>query len=453
MHRYLPVAILVALGALATVGLLTKEHWLALFAPKQEQTSGEDSPGMALPNEQVLLTPQARKNLKLTSVSLQPREYWRTIQIPGVVVDRPGISDRGVVAPVTAVVTSIDHFAGETVTSGDRLFTLRLVGESFQASQTELFKASKEHEIVQEEIDRLTPLAESGSLPRRDLILLRNQQRRLDVSIQAHRQDLQIRGLSPQQIESIAGGTLVSDVIIHVPDGWRQDESGQSDLASVFELQQVHVEIGQHVQAGERLATLSQHQSLFIEGSAFRQELPLLQRAAEEGWTIDIKLLENSEFEWSEPMPPVTIHHISNTLNDDNRTISVFLPLENQVRTYERDGHRLYLWRFRPGQRVQLEVRVEQLENVFVVPASAVVHEVPEAYVFRQNGDLFDRKPVHVLHETPSEVVIANDGSVPPGIYVAQSGAAQLNRVLKSQAGSAPSGVHVHADGSVHTNH
>ena len=51
------------------------------------------------------------------------------------------------------------------------------------------------------------------------------------------------------------------------------------------------------------------------------------------------------------------------------------------------------------------------------------------------------------------EAVIANDGSVLPGVYVAQTGAAALNRMLKAQTGTAPKGFHVHADGSVHMNH
>ena len=34
------------------------------------------------------------------------------------------------------------------------------------------------------------------------------------------------------------------------------------------------------------------------------------------------------------------------------------------------------------------------LAVALVLPAAAVVREGPEAYVFRQNGDLFDRRPV-----------------------------------------------------------
>jgi membrane fusion protein, heavy metal efflux system len=450
------LAIVLALVGAVGVGVLAGPRWLAWLtsAPADTaQATNTPQAGFAWPNEQVNLSPQAQRNLRLTSCPLESVTYWRTIQIPGTVVDRPGISDRGVVAPVTAVVTSIDHFAGETVATGEALFALRLVSESFQASQTELFKATKEREIVQEELARLGPIVQSGAVPGTKIIDLRNQLRRLAVTIQAHRQDLQVRGLTLEQIDSVATGSLVSEVTVAVPVGWSSGGPDVSNGSSVLEVQQVHVEIGQHVQAGERLATLSQHESLFIEGRAFRQELPLLQRAAEEAWSIQVQLLESTDYDWQLPIPTVSIHHISSAVNDDNRTISFFLPLDNQSRSYERDGRQLFLWRFRPGQRVQLHVQVEQLADVFVLPAAAVVREGPESYVFRRNGDIFERRPVHVLHQTPSEVVIANDGSIPPGIYVAQSGAVQINRVLKSQSGSTPSGVHVHADGSVHTNH
>ena len=452
------VVVVLVIGGVVTAGYFTRDRWVPLIvAKKSSADAATDSPmaGVALPNEQVNLTPQAQKNLRLSSKPLLPATYWKTIQIPGTVVDRPGISDRGVVAPVSAVVTAIYHYAGETIESGGALFTLRLVGESFQTSQTELFKAMKESEITQEEIDRLKPLFESGAVARAKYIELKNQLRRLAVTIQAYRQDLQIRGLTPEQIDSVANGTLISEITVAVPAGLKvnQARGGYTAAPMVFELQELNVELGQQVQAGQRLCTLSQHQFLFIEGRAFRRELPLLQRAAEEAWPISVELLESSEYEWKDPIPTLKIHHISNELNDDNRTISFFLPLENQSRSYQRDGEQLFLWRFRPGQRVQLHVQVEQLENVFVLPSEAVVKEGPEYYVFRHNGNIFDRKPIHVLHQTTDSVIVANDGSVPQGIYIAQTGAVQLNRVLKSQDKSAPSGVHVHADGSVHANH
>jgi membrane fusion protein, heavy metal efflux system len=99
-------------------------------------------------------------------------------------------------------------------------------------------------------------------------------------------------------------------------------------------------------------------------------------------------------------------------------------------------------------------VPVEKFENVFVVPQAAVVREGPEAFIFRQNGDFFDRRPVELLYEDRLNAVIATDKNVRSGFYIAQNSAASLNRIMKSQASSgAPAGVHVHPDGTVHAVH
>ncbi len=460
MSRWLKYgASICVVAGIVVAAFFTRQYWLPLLglAPAEETASNESAPAAAgPPSQQVILSAQAQKNLALTSAPLRATSYWKKIEVPGIVVDRPGISDRGVVAPVTAVVTMVHHYAGDVVESGDPLFTLRLVGESFQTSQTEFFKAIKDREIAQEQISRLQSVANAGGIAGSRLIELENQIRRLDVSINAYRQDLQIRGLNSEQIDRISQGEFVSEVVVAAPElnsSLAVLISEPSSQLPAYEVQELGVELGQQVQAGQRLCTLSHHLSLFVEGQAFRQELPLLQHAAENGLPVGLKLVENSASDWETPLPDLTVHHISNNLDATNRTISFFLALRNQYRTYVQDGQTQYLWRFRPGQRVRLLLNVEQLDNVFVVPAAAVVQEGPEFFVFRHNGDTFDRKPVHIVHRTKDEVVIANDGSIPAGIFVAQVGAVQLNRVLKSQTNTAPAGVHVHADGSVHADH
>ena len=91
---------------------------------------------------------------------------------------------------------------------------------------------------------------------------------------------------------------------------------------------------------------------------------------------------------------------------------------------------------------------------MFVMPSDGVVREGPEAFVFRQNGDLFNRISVHVLHQDRNHVIIANDGSMTPSAYFAQNAAESLNRVLKAQSASGEQpGLHVHPDGTVHAAH
>lgn len=410
------------------------------------------------PPEQVKLSPQARDNLRLSMGPLRITTYRKTIEIPGTVVDRPGVSDLGVVSPASGVVSAIHRHAGDVVRPGEPLFTLRLVGESLHSSQTELFKATKDQEITQEQIARLDGLAQAGGIPQSRLIELRNDLRRSEVAVQAHRQDLRLRGLSPEQIDGVAEGNFVSEVVVVVPPhppgiDSSPEAAPQSPEPAVFEIKALVAKLGQQFQAGETLCSLSNHRSLFIEGQAFQKEVALLQRATENRFPIRVEILEETEQGWPESIPAVVIHHISNTLNDDNRTVAFYLPLENQFRTYQRGSDQGLVWRFRPGQRVRLHLEVETLENVFVLPAGAVVKEGPEFYLFRRDAGVFIRRPVHVVHQTRDEVVIANDGSVPPGIHVAKNGAVQLNRVLQSQGSPAPADVHVHADGSVHTNH
>lgn len=417
--------------------------------------------GEAIP---VKLSSQARKNLGLVSKPLQPTTYWRVIDLPGVVVDRPGVSDRGVVAPIAGTVTQIHAFPGSTVEPDAPLFTLRLVSESLHASQLELYKATREIAIAQRQHKRLSDLAQSGALAQAKIIEIENQMERMQALVDAYRQDLAARGLPPQRIDAAAKGEFVTEMVVRAPGGPAPpaDESVTASAAESkgpplplnFELQSLNVELGQQVAAGYVLCHLADHRALLIEGHGFEDDMPLVQETARQGGEIEVELDGATPDQWP-PFPrKLKIDHLSNTVDPETRTFSFYLPLENQWQSYTQDGVTRLLWRFRPGSRLRLRVPVEKLEQVFVVPRQAVIREGPEAFVFRQNGDLFDRRPVHVLHEDRLNAVLASDGAVRSGFFIANSGAASLNRVLKAQAASgAPAKLHVHPDGTVHGAH
>ena len=92
-----------AIAALMALGYATRDLWL----PPPDPTSHNDDVVSAEPPQKVRLTPQAQANLHLVVKPLVAETYWRTVPIPGLIVDRPAHSDRGVVAPVTAVVTRV----------------------------------------------------------------------------------------------------------------------------------------------------------------------------------------------------------------------------------------------------------------------------------------------------------------------------------------------------------
>jgi len=453
----------VAVVAIGWTVFQTRERWKKFLSkPAAEATIAKVPP--PIEGAKVLkLTPQARKNLGLVSKPAKPQTYWRTIQIPGVITDRPGISDRGVTSPAVGVVTEIHAYPGDTVQPGAPLFTLRPFSEYLQNTQTELFRAHRESELIAEQRARLQNAARTGAISEARLIELDNQARRQAALIQSYRQDLLTRGLSPEQIDAVAEGRFVSTIQIAAPAFSQSDPKRETTLTSTappsnyggeYEIQELNVELGQQVQAGQLLANLANHRELYIEGHAFKKEATLLAQAAQKGTEVNVEFTQDDLEKWPAPVGPLTIRHLANSIDAVNRTFAFFVPLENQSQTYTQDGERFVVWRFRPGQRVRLHIPVEELRDVIVLPSAAVVREGPEAYVFQQNGNLFNRLPVNLLYEDRLHTVIANDGSVTPGLYLAQNSAASLNRVLKAQAASGiRADVHVHADGTVHAAH
>jgi biotin carboxyl carrier protein len=410
---------------------------------------------------------QARKNLNLVVKSARPTDYWRTITIPGVITDRPGISDRGVTSPAVGVVSEIHAYPGDTVQPGQRLVTLRLFSEYLQATQTQLFKASQEAKLVQGQIERLNVASNSGAISGSRLFEQRNELQRQQTLIQASKQELLNRGLNPEQIDLVAEGSFISTIDVSAPPARthetvleglvKPDEQTVGNTATediAYELHALGVELGQTVQAGDLLANLANHQSLYVVGHAFKREAALLEKAAENKAPLRIEFAEDSWELWPANDQQFQIRHLANTIDAATRTLDFFVPLLNQSRSYQQEGRTFLVWRFRPGQRTRIEVPVEKFANVFVLPSEAVVREGADAYVYRQNGDLFNQIPVHILYEDRDHVILANDRSITSGTFLAQNAAASLRRVLKAQSASGQQpGLHVHADGTVHAAH
>ncbi len=443
-----------------------------IMVDKTDKTLNTERSAETAEKQTVLeISEQARKNLGLVSKPARPQEYWRSVLIPGEIADRPGVSDRGVTSPAVGIVTAIHAFPGDTIRPGESLFTLRLFSEYLQNTQSELFKATQEVQLTQQEIDRLSGATRSGAVPESRLIESRQQLNRQKTLIRAYEQDLLTRGLNPEQIQQVASGTFVSTIEVAAPPALPEQawlapseadavhqvsnvSDSSSEVGIAFEVEELSVELGQQVQAGQLLAQLSNHQSLYIVGHAFKREAQFLEEAAKQSRPVHVEFADDGEQRWPDLQQVFAIRHLSNSIDVSSRTFDFFVPLVNQFQAFEK-GEKTYLvWRFRPGQRARIYVPVQKYENVFVLPSEAVVRVGPEAYVFRQNGDLFKQLPVHVLHEDRRSIVIANDGNIAVGSYIAQNSAASLNRVLKAQTASGQQpGLHVHPDGTTHAAH
>jgi membrane fusion protein, heavy metal efflux system len=447
-----PLLAIVLVVGVGVAAYLTRARWIPQPAGNDHpEAEGHDHHNHA---DRVKLSPQAQAGLGLEVEPLVPENYSRTVLIPGMVVDRPGLSDRGVTAQVAGVVTDVKVQPGDTVRPGEPLYTVRIVSELLQNAQADLFKAAKDLQIATESL-KLLRSAPPETIAGTRIIEAENHERRAKTTVDALRQQLIAHGLRSEQADAAADGKFVTELTISAPllpgPGGQlvaADSKASSMVPPAFEIKELKSQLGEQVAAGHVLCILANHRMLYVEGRGFKSEAGMLEKAAQAAWPVRAEFAEEAGG-WPAFDSGLTIRHLANTVDPVSRTFAFFMPLENQSRTYTRDGQTFMVWRFRPGQRVRLKVPVEQFEGVFVLSAAGVVREGPETYVFRQNGDLFERKAVRVLYEDRADVVIADDGSVGGGQFVVRNHAAALNRALKAAEGGGHEG-HGHDHGHDH---
>jgi multidrug efflux pump subunit AcrA (membrane-fusion protein) len=412
------------------------------------------------------LSAQALRNIGLSEETIQPvklETFRRSITVPALVVERPGRTRVQVATPMTGVITHVHAVQGEAVEPGTLLFQIRLTHEDLVNAQTEFVKTLGELEVEEKEIARLQNVTRSGAVAGKLLLDREYARDKLTALLRAQREALRLHGLSDKQVDQIASERrLLRELQVFAPsiDGHSDDELKltQTFIKQVnyqqpvpqkrpeahtgpLILQQLDVHKGQSVAAGETLCILTDYDELFIEGMAFEQDVSQLRQASEMEWTVDAIFQQPGDK--TEIVEGLSIAYLANNVDPDSRTLHFYVRLPNKVTKDRREqGNRYVEWKYLPGQRLQLRVPVEEWPEQIVLPVDAVAREGAESFIFQQNGDHFERVPVHVKYRDQYSAVIENDGSLFPGDVVALRGAHQMQMALKNKAGG---GVDPHA--------
>lgn len=446
-------------AAAATGALVSRDYWWpAPAGPAAQSSEPEDAHDHQHGHgdestTSLRLSKEALASLGVTFGELELRDYWRTLSMPGMLIEQPGRSELRVTTTVNGIVLRVHAFPGQAVRPGDRLFDVQLTGEALATTQANLLKTLKEIDLNQAELRRVTPLAATGAVSGKVKLDLEYERRRLEGTRDVQMQELLVRGLAPAQIDEIVKTEhLLREFTVTVPISLRKPPvsataapSGADAKASdepVYAIERIAVYPGKLVQAGEELCELAFHSTLVIQGQAFEKEADAVSEAVQHRWPVE------AIFEVGEKAPIIRsdlkILFVDNSVQPDSRTFRFYLPLANEVVRDNQgiDGAIYRTWRFKPGQKVQLRVPVEKWSGKLVVPVGAVVKEGLETYVFRRNGRKLDRVAVHVEYEDSTTVVLANDGAVGDGDVVALGKAFQLNLALINRGGAAE---HSHA--------
>ncbi|MBP5621910.1 MAG: hypothetical protein J6X44_07840, partial [Thermoguttaceae bacterium] len=340
----------------------------------------------------------------------------------------------------------------------------------------------QKHDLLESENERLSRLA-VGTEPKtqREIEL---QIKENAAAIESQKQALRFLGVSEQTLEEtlVKQRKLLTTLTVRVPELVENNSRVVLESADVHanrakdhfkqiehyqQLEKIFVEKGQTVSLGDSLGVVSDLRELWIEGKAFESDESLINDAYSQRKKISAVFENAQKTDSFDVVDNLSIRSVSNRLDSTARTFACYVDLKNYVLNPpeeiidERDQDDapatskapLLNWRFKPGQRCELEIETETLSNVFVLPVSAVAQDGNEAILFEYIGDedekpIWHKRPVVVLYQTTRNVVVANDGSVKEGAKIAKRGAYQLYVALNNGGGklqsACPCGDHDH---------
>jgi multidrug efflux pump subunit AcrA (membrane-fusion protein) len=450
-HRWLLISAAIAIALLAAAAPWAMHTWpFSGSIPESEQLAGSESEEHGESGDEdehadhsegtsIELSENALKNIGFQPATVELSAFERTITIPAIIAEQPGKTRMDITTPLTGIITDVHAVAGEAVEPDSPMFEIRLTHEEVVTAQRDYLLTSENLDVVEKEIERLKSVGE-GVVAGRRILEQQYEKQKLEAALLAGEQALLLHGLSQEQVAEIRKSrTLLKMLTIRAPD---HSHVGNGCGDHLFHVKRLSVSQGQQVDAGQELAVLADHCELFIEGRAFEDDAEQLRQAAREEWEISATPVAGHEKE--EQVKGLKLLYLADQIDLESRAFHFYLRLPNKVVLDQKSttGHRYIEWHFKPGQRMELHVPVERWTDRIVLPVDAMVDEGAETYVYRQNGDHFDRVSVHVEYRDRDWVVIANNGSLFPGDVVAAKGAYQMHLALKNKSGG---GVDAHA--------
>ncbi len=441
--RWKTIVWLVVLISIGVAGTVTFAQWkpyadrfIAYIQNKDLEPNEDEEAAADAPSETpdtLTLSPQAWKNIGLVTDSVMPSDFVKVVSVPAIVVERPGRSQIHISAPMTGIVTQVFPLERQAIEPGEPLFTLRLTHEDVITAQSEFVTKLQSLDVIKKELARLEGIKDV--IPGKMIVQQEYKRDEVKSSLAAIRQSLLLHGMSKEQVANIEKTReLLRDITVVAAPYAKNHE--RSEVKHQYHVQQVHVSRGQSVQAGDVLGRLGDHCLLYVEGKAFEDDANRLMEAAENGQTIQVAPVSSETSEIA--VLDLAVQSVADQVDTKSRALKFYLLLPNQMKTgASENGQQFVSWKYRPGQRMEARIPTSELmKNKIVLPPNAVVIDGPNAFVFEQNGDNFDRIDVHVLFRDKDVVVLENDGQL-VGSVIALNGAYEMHLALKNQSGGA----------------
>ena len=410
------------------------------------------TPSLHIHEGEVVLSAPALKNIGITDAKIgraKLGEFKITTGYPGMIVTRPGRTEIEISAPVAGTIVRIYYEPGQELPPNAPLFDIDLTNEDFVDTQTELLMLYQKSAIIEAELERLKPLA-TDIVPKtyRDTQF---QKLELDTSITLQRKKLILYGLSDEIIDSELKDNrrIIKLMTVHVPEITDErivprmviSQNGNSELengnsAKTLQIISLNVEKGMRVSSGNTLAKIADYSHLFIRGNAFDYDEAIISGTVKRSCAVTAVFDGHSGKEF---VSDLCLRYVESRIDPQTLTLAFYVDLQNNRTDAGNTG--FIDWKFKPGQRCELRMETDAIENCIVLPRTAIASEGAETSVFayvrdEQEMKVWLKTPVHVIQQNQDFVAVANDGSLKLGRRVALEGASQLLVALNTSSGN-----------------
>ena len=192
-----------------------------------------------------------------------------------------------------------------------------------------------------------------------------------------------------------------------------------------WDIESIHVKIGQKISDGEKVLTLSDQSNIYLVSYPQSSEVVDIIKAVESSAKMKARPLSVGS------SPNLTNLQIDKIRGKEDGREEVLISTNNSILKETKKGDRVFRsWSLRDGQKYIVELPFREIKDVILLPLSAVIKHGPDQIVFVKENDEYIRRRVVVVYQNNEVAVIGQGSELLPQENMVISGAFALQLAL-----------------------
>ena len=205
-----------------------------------------------------------------------------------------------------------------------------------------------------------------------------------------------------------------------------------------WDVGEVKVRLGQSVEMGEELLSLSDDSQVYLVATPIGEEVSLVVNALQNEFRVAARPLSRGTGPDLNALSIIKLRP-----REGGGQEALILSYNQSLNLYKNQNHSFRSWALIEGAKYLVQVPIAKLNNVYVLPTKAIIETAGSSFVFvKSSATSFEKREVIVKHKDAQSVVIDLKSNLELGEKVVTTGAFALSLAFLSET---PQAVDPHA--------